>query len=166
MHSAKPKIWGLLFLIPAIFCALNASLQAQEKIFLGESCSRCHTQFRGNPAQRPLIPKTPQVSQLYDTIVVGGGLGGLTAAYYLRDTRVLVLEKEDKVGGKVRQEAWGKSAYPVAAGYMAEEYGPIEQLFKELGLRGTPVAEPFNSLYTSQGKIIADPFGKGLPACG
>lgn len=40
----------------------------------------------------------------YDVIVIGGGLSGLTAAYYLlenkADCRILVLEAKDRVGGR------------------------------------------------------------------
>jgi len=162
VRKTRPKSWHHLLLIPVLLYTYATVAQAQGKVFLGESCAQCHAQFRDKSAQRPPILEPPQVSQLYDVIIVGGGIGGLTAAYYLKDTRVLVLEKEDKVGGKVRQETWGKSTYPVAAGYMAEEYGIIQTLFNELGLHGAPVQYPFNSLYTPSGKIISDPFGKGL----
>ncbi|MFA6801547.1 MAG: oleate hydratase, partial [Acholeplasmataceae bacterium] len=40
---------------------------------------------------------------MYDVIIVGGGIAGLTAAAYLTkdNKKVLLLEKEDKVGGLV-----------------------------------------------------------------
>jgi oxygen-dependent protoporphyrinogen oxidase len=42
-----------------------------------------------------------------DAVVVGAGIGGLAAAWDLRDRDVLVLEAEDRVGGRVRSEPRG-----------------------------------------------------------
>ena len=40
--------------------------------------------------------------------MVGGGLAGLSAAWAARDTDVLLLEKEDRVGGRIRSERRGQ----------------------------------------------------------
>jgi L-2-hydroxyglutarate oxidase LhgO len=32
---------------------------------------------------------------IYDAIIVGGGISGITTAYMLRDKNILLLEKED-----------------------------------------------------------------------
>ena len=47
--------------------------------------------------------------RVLDTIVVGGGLAGLTAAYRLRDRDILLLEKEEIPGGRQRARKWGPS---------------------------------------------------------
>lgn len=39
-----------------------------------------------------------------DVVVVGGGLAGLVAAWRLRDLDILVLEAEDRIGGRIRSE--------------------------------------------------------------
>lgn len=41
---------------------------------------------------------------MVDVVVVGGGLAGLAAAWHLRDFDVVVLEAEDRVGGRIRSE--------------------------------------------------------------
>lgn len=37
----------------------------------------------------------------YETVIIGGGLAGLNAAYELRDRNIILLEKEDRLGGRV-----------------------------------------------------------------
>ena len=37
----------------------------------------------------------------YDTVIIGAGIAGLTAAYMLRDKNLLLLEQEDRFGGVI-----------------------------------------------------------------
>ena len=37
-----------------------------------------------------------------DVVVVGAGIAGLTAAWQLRDLDTLVLEADDRVGGRIK----------------------------------------------------------------
>jgi oxygen-dependent protoporphyrinogen oxidase len=46
-------------------------------------------------------------SRPLDAVIVGGGIAGLTAAWYLRDRDVLVLEQSDRLGGRIRSEPRG-----------------------------------------------------------
>ncbi|MBL0887308.1 protoporphyrinogen/coproporphyrinogen oxidase [Myceligenerans indicum] len=79
-----------------------------------------------------------------DAVVVGGGIGGLVAAWELtrRGMRVVVLEASERAGGPVRGGAFESlPAVPVDLG--AESFavrgGAVERLAEELGL---PVEAP------------------------
>ncbi|MHA1270173.1 MAG: FAD-dependent oxidoreductase [Candidatus Helarchaeota archaeon] len=39
--------------------------------------------------------------ETYDVVIVGGGLSGLSAAFHLNNYSVLLLEKEDRLGGRI-----------------------------------------------------------------
>ena len=42
-----------------------------------------------------------------DVIIVGGGLAGLSAAWRLKHHDILLLESDDRIGGRVRSERRG-----------------------------------------------------------
>jgi monoamine oxidase len=44
---------------------------------------------------------------VHDTIVIGAGISGLVGAWHLRDRDVVLLEAEDRVGGRIRSERRG-----------------------------------------------------------
>ena len=50
---------------------------------------------------------TEGVREVKDVVVVGAGIAGLAAAWILRDRDVLVLEAEDRVGGRMKSEPRG-----------------------------------------------------------
>jgi spermidine dehydrogenase len=90
-----------------------------------------------NPAQDP---------DSYDLIVVGGGISGLSAAYFYRQTagpnaKILVLENHDDFGGHAKRNEF-RSADRVIIGYGGTQtitgpnlYSPqAKQLFKDLGI--------------------------------
>ena len=53
----------------------------------------------------------------WDAIVVGAGLAGWSAAYELGrcQWRVLLLEADNRIGGKVRKRRWGDLVYEQGA---------------------------------------------------
>ncbi len=80
--------------------------------------------------------------ELYEVIVVGGGISGLAVAYTLRHRNLLLLERERQTGGVSKSENWNGIEYSLGAAYMIDpEPGegdppnPNFELLKELGLR-------------------------------
>lgn len=71
---------------------------------------------------------------LCDTVIIGGGIAGLTAAYMLRDRKLLLLEQEDRFGGRVRSEEINEAAYNIGTQYLNEEDNSFIHLIDELGI--------------------------------
>ena len=72
---------------------------------------------------------------MYDVIVVGGGIAGLTAAAYLskKGKQVLLIEKNDKCGGLVN--SFKRNGFQFEAGVRAlEDAGIIFPMLKELDI--------------------------------
>jgi hypothetical protein len=89
---------------------------------------------RGTPADVP---------GLYDTIIVGGGIAGLVAAYRLRQSRLLLLEGAADTGGVAKSAHWMGIEYALGAAYIIDPDPDSEdprektgfELLAELGLR-------------------------------
>ena len=55
----------------------------------------------------------------WDIVIVGGGIAGLSAAYTVKDYRVLLLEKEDRLGGRIKTLKYGDIHYDVGAPFIS-----------------------------------------------
>lgn len=73
------------------------------------------------------------VPDLYDTVIVGGGIAGLVAAYRLRDTRVLLLERDAEIGGVSKSASWQGIEYALGAAYMIDPDPESEDAREKLG---------------------------------
>jgi oxygen-dependent protoporphyrinogen oxidase len=61
-------------------------------------------------------------------------MAGLTAAYMLRDKNILLLEQEDRFGGRVWSEKINEAAYNIGTQYLNEEDNSFIHLVDELGI--------------------------------
>ncbi len=84
----------------------------------------------------------PKPSRDCEVVIVGGGIGGLSAAYELRDMNILVIEKEKRVGGHARCESWKGIWYSEGVLTLRNQKGSLR------GLSGTlkPFSYPLSYL--------------------
>lgn len=88
-----------------------------------------------------------------DAIIVGGGLAGLSAAWRLRHWDTLVLEAEDRVGGRLRSEKRGEYFLNWGGHIFAGEGTSTERLFNETGTRWMTVPGSLTGL-SMNGKLL------------
>jgi protoporphyrinogen oxidase len=111
-------------------------LRASDK---GDRYELCHGLARGGRWPSTHFAGAPPASgELYDSIVIGGGPSGLAAAWRLRKLKydnILVLEKNDTVGGYCRDERSGRHAYSIAAAYTEyPDTATLIELYSDLGV--------------------------------
>lgn len=95
----------------------------------------------------------------YDVIIVGGGIAGLTAAYYLDDFDVLLLEMQEQVGGRASSGQYKTISFARGAEYLGKPEEPLEEMIEELGLVPREVPAPADVKY-HQGKFYYGEPGK------
>lgn len=121
--------------------------------FKGENCASCHAAIRD--AARSTEPNPAQFMGDYDVAVVGGGLAGLSAAYSLKDKKVVVLEKEDRAGGKTRREKFSRWAYASGAVYTSKPEGLVLKMYTELGIYPKKFKDPVH-IYLKNGRRVPE----------
>src|SRR5271169_1731795 len=120
-------------------------LQSPSANIQGEHFAICHEVRDGRS-----FPK-PDATKKVDIVIVGGGMAGLSAAYFLRGKDWILLEKEEHFGGNAYQEEFVGQPYSTAAAYDFRG-SDSDQLAKEIGLNLLPVDMPDptidNGVYT------------------
>ncbi|XP_051146349.1 polyamine oxidase 1-like isoform X3 [Andrographis paniculata] len=96
-------------------------------------------------------------------IIVGAGISGITAAKVLADNGVedvVILEAEDRIGGRIRKEQFGGVTVELGAGWIAgvggKQSNPVWELARQFNLR-TCFSDYSNArynIYDRSGKIF------------
>ena len=102
----------------------------------GEHNEICHQVRDGHIFSRP------PASARHDIVIVGGGMSGLSAAWFLRDQDFLLLEKEDHWGGNAYLEEYAGQAFATGTAYTSKKETGVIAVCKELGIEPLPIACP------------------------
>ncbi len=119
----------------------------------GDHFAICHEVRDGTAFDKP------PVSKRYDVIVVGGGVSGMSAAYFLRDHNFLLLEKEPHFGGNAYREEYQNQGFATGSAF-DEKDTESYQLAKELGITLLPIDNPDPAIL--RGEYVEDMWHKGL----
>jgi len=88
----------------------------------------------------------------YDTIIVGAGVTGLTAAWRLAEAGqdVAVLEARDRVGGRLRTEHHADATFEIGGQWVSPDQDALIALIAELGLETYARHREGASIYLSK----------------
>lgn len=136
--SSGRRAWmlGTSALGGALACE-RPSVRAVEYALVGQSPERGHLLRSG-----ALLERATQARERVAVAIVGGGVAGLSAAWWLREqglapADMLVLELEDGLGGTARGGRMSRSAHPMGAHYLPTpppELPELERLLAQLGV--------------------------------
>jgi oxygen-dependent protoporphyrinogen oxidase len=80
------------------------------------------------------MKKNINKEMIYDAIIIGGGISGITTAYMLRDMNILLLEKEKRFGGRVLSEEVFETTNNICTQFFSEGDSSFVNLVNELDI--------------------------------
>jgi hypothetical protein len=106
--------------------------------FTGDSDTEAHEIFWNKPGFLERMGGIPRVSESRDLVIVGGGIAGLTAAYYAAGRDMLLLDGDPRFGGNSKLETFAGASMGLGAAYIVkpEEGGDIAKFLQGIGLDG------------------------------
>ena len=138
-------------------CPIDLSLLAAETDnkphVEGEENRICH-QVRDGKVFTP-----PAVSARHDIVIVGGGVSGLSAAYFLQHRDILLLEKEPHWGGNAYIMEYDGVPYATGSAFL-DKSEDAYHFAKEIGLEPLPVNNWDGSIINQE--FVPDTWGDGL----
>jgi protoporphyrinogen/coproporphyrinogen III oxidase len=93
------------------------------------------------------VERAKNMNDTYDVIIVGGGISGLAAAYTLQDSRILVLERENRMGGRLLSGKWDMYHYNLGAQFVTGAKSNVGKFVDALGVKRTPVGNEISFYY-------------------
>ncbi|HEY9791561.1 MAG TPA: FAD-dependent oxidoreductase [Candidatus Obscuribacterales bacterium] len=94
------------------------------------------------------FPQQPE--RTLDFVIVGGGIGGLSAAHYLKDHNVLLLEQYNQLGGQARGGFYKSIGFSYGAAYVSNVDGIYGKLYEELGIKPEKLPAGDNTFFWNQ----------------
>ncbi len=102
----------------------------------------------GNTTTQPAqVSENLQLPEHKQVLIVGAGMAGLTAAYFLKDRDIALLEKSDHYGGIIDSGSFGGFNYPKGPAYIGTPQGPVETMIVEMALEPLEIPEPSQGFY-------------------
>ncbi|MCF6246612.1 MAG: FAD-dependent oxidoreductase [Desulfobacula sp.] len=99
----------------------------------------------------------------FDVVIIGGGIAGLTAAYYLKDYNIKVIEKRSAVGGRAFSLPHKEFVFACGAEYLGRLYGPLEKIVRELDLTVREIPYPMD-VYSKGRRFYYGEMGRAILA--
>ena len=93
--------------------------------------------------------------KMKDVIIVGGGLAGLSAAWRLKHHDILLLESDERIGGRVQSERRGDYWLNWGGHLYAGDGSATDELFKSVGVTALPVPGILSAM-SLNGKLLLD----------
>lgn len=110
----------------------------------------------GHRLRNRQFPAWPEkAEENVDFVIIGGGIAGLTSAYYLRDHNFLLLEQYGQLGGQSRGGSYKGIDYSWGAAYVDEVDGIYGELYSELGLNAVAISAQEKNAWFWDGKWCA-----------
>lgn len=101
------------------------------------------------PAAMPDDPSfdTVPVEAEYDVLIVGAGIAGLTAAYYLRQQHIRVLESAPYAGGRTLSGDYQGYAYAKGTEYIGQPEGALAAIIADLRVSLKEIPAPMDARF-------------------
>ena len=98
----------------------------------------------------------------HDVVIVGAGIAGLTAARRLQDLQPVVLEAEERVGGRIMSLQRGDLVLSVGAHMFPPDNSVVGRMVTELGLEVLPITGSMLNVH-HRGRLVRDRRPELLP---
>lgn len=83
----------------------------------------------------------------HETVIVGAGISGLTSAYFLKNKDFLILEKENRVGGRAVSGVKNNFTYAKGTEYLGKPEEHLAKMIDGLGLKPKEIPSPMDAFF-------------------